>query len=115
MTTAHSSFIFIASLVAAAGLLALVILIAARSRHKKSSRAELSLVGRLASVEVPLIPEGSVLVDGELWRARVVDAVGRVGRGRANVRVTGARGHLLEVEPVDRSALPTRARRPSNG
>ena len=99
MRMLHSSLILTASLLAAA-LLALVIFIAARSRHKKSSQGAFALVGRLASVQEPLTPVGSVLVDGELWRAYARMRQG-VGVGRSNVRVTGARGHLLEVEPVD--------------
>ena len=97
----YSSLILTASLLAA-GLLALFILAAVGSRHKKSSRGAFALVGRLASVEEPLTPEGSVLVGGELWRAHARTRAGLgVGSGRLNVRVTGARGHLLEVEPVE--------------
>ena len=80
--------------VAALALLAYVVII---SRHKKSSRKPLRLAGRVASVESPLAPEGFVLIDGELWRARVRGG-GSVGRGRS-VRVVGARDCVLEVEP----------------
>jgi membrane protein implicated in regulation of membrane protease activity len=97
----HAPFILMASLLAVGLLLAFLVLVAAWSRHKKSSTAELSLVGRLASVEEPLEPEGSVLIGGELWRARLSGAAHPVARGRSNVRVTGARGHLLLVEPLD--------------
>lgn len=77
-------------------LLLLALAAALYLRKRKGSREALSLVGRTASVEEPLSPEGSVLVGGELWRA--VSASGaHVGRGRANVRVVGARGHLLLV------------------
>jgi membrane-bound serine protease (ClpP class) len=69
------------------------------SRHKKSSRLPLRLVGRLASVERPLEPEGFVLLDGELWPARTRTGES-VGRGSSNVRVVGASGHRLEVEPA---------------
>ncbi len=86
-----------AASVLVAGLLAVLIYVAALSRHRKSSTGALSLVGRFASVEEPLNPVGAVLVDGELWRARVATGE-RVERGRANVRITGASGHLLEVE-----------------
>ncbi|MDT7780844.1 MAG: NfeD-like C-terminal, partner-binding [Acidobacteriota bacterium] len=79
--------------------LALLAHIVHLSRRKKSSRLPLRLVGRIASVERPLNPEGFVLIDGELWRARVrgescVEGV------RASVRVVGARGCALEVEPL---------------
>ncbi len=69
------------------------------SRHKKSSRLPLRLVGRLASVERPLTPEGFILLDGELWPARARNGES-VGRGLSNVRVVGASGHRLEVEPA---------------
>ena len=76
-----------------------LVYIALHSRHKKSSRAPLGLVGRVASVEKDLRPEGFILVGGELWpaRARGVESVVRVGE---SVRVVGAREHLLEVEPL---------------
>lgn len=69
------------------------------SRHKKSSQSRLRLVGRLASVESPLTPEGFVLLDGELWPARMRTGES-VGRGILNVRVVGASGISLEVEPA---------------
>ena len=78
--------------------LALSLLVMALSRHKKGGVGELNLLGAVALVQTSLAPEGSVLVRGELWRARSrTGAV--VERGRA-VRIVGASQHLLEVEPV---------------
>jgi membrane-bound serine protease (ClpP class) len=79
------------------GLLA-ALFIVALSRHKKSAAGEIDLMGALASVETTLEPEGSVLVRGELWRARLRSG-GNLERGQ-KVRVVGASGHLLEVEPA---------------
>lgn len=80
------------------GGLVLALVIAALSRHQKAGVGELNLLGARAVVETTLEPEGSVLVRGELWRAR--SRVGeRIERGRA-VRVVGADRYLLEVEPV---------------
>ncbi|HEV3469255.1 MAG TPA: NfeD family protein [Pyrinomonadaceae bacterium] len=79
-------------------LLAYVLLSA---RHKKSSRLPFEVVGRVGSVERPLRPDGFVLVDGELWPARTRGGEA-VGPGRNNVRVVGAKGHVLEVEPLGR-------------
>ena len=79
--------------------LVLVAYVFVSSRHKKSSRLPFKVVGRVASVERPLSPEGFVLVDGELWPART-RAGEAVGKGRNNVRVVGASGHVLEVEPL---------------
>lgn len=82
-------------LVAALALLAYVVIL---SRHKKTSQKPLRLVGRAAIVESPLAPEGFVLIDGELWRARLRGGAS-VGRG-GSVLVLGARDCVLEVEPL---------------
>jgi membrane-bound ClpP family serine protease len=80
---------------AALALLAYVVIL---SHHKKSSQKPLRLAGRVGIVETPLAPEGFVMVDGELWRARL--RVGAsLGRER-RVRVVGARDCVLEVEPL---------------
>lgn len=89
--------LFIVTLLALA--LALAGYVVLSSRHRKSSRRPLNLVGRVGSVEQALGPEGFVLVAGELWPARARDGA-LVGRGRANVRVVGAAGCALEVEPL---------------
>jgi membrane-bound serine protease (ClpP class) len=78
--------------------LALALIVVTLSRHKKDAFGELDLMGARASVETTLEPEGSVLVRGELWRARSRTGVS-IERGRA-VRVVGASQYLLEVEPV---------------
>ncbi len=69
-----------------------------RSRQTKLSRRPLRLVGRVGTVERALSPEGFVLVDGELWRARVSGG-GTTAREMSKVRVVGASGCVLEVEP----------------
>lgn len=84
-------------LIAAAAVLALLAYIAHVSRHKKSSTRMPALVGSVATVERALEPEGFVLVDGELWRARLRGGDG-VARERETVRVVGASGYVLEVE-----------------
>jgi membrane protein implicated in regulation of membrane protease activity len=93
-------FTLLAASVPALALLAYVL--HSSRQKKKHSRLPLNLVGRVGSVERALDPVGFVLVEGELWRARVrgVDSIGRVG---SNVRVVGASGCFLEVEPVDRA------------
>jgi membrane-bound serine protease (ClpP class) len=86
-------------LVSAAPALAFLAHVIHRSRQAKLSRRPLKLVGRVATVERALSPEGFVLVEGELWRARAVEA-GPVAREMSKVRVVGASGCVLEVEPV---------------
>ena len=84
------------ALLGSGGVLCIVLcMLAAWSRHMKGARGVVALTGRVGAVVEALHPEGAVLVDGELWRARVRSG-GSVERGR--VRVVGARGHLLEVE-----------------
>ncbi len=91
--------LLVSILILAAPALALVGYVVHHSRQQKSSRRPLHLVGRLASVEKTLDPEGFVLVGGELWRARVRGGV-RVVRDGSNVRVVGARDCVVEVEPL---------------
>ncbi|MBA2731439.1 MAG: hypothetical protein H0U54_00965 [Acidobacteria bacterium] len=78
--------------------LALALIVVAMSRHKKGGVGELNLLGAVALVQTSLAPEGSVMVRGELWRARSRAGL-NIERGR-EVRVVGASQHLLEVEPV---------------
>ena len=73
--------------------------VAAASRHKKGARGSLDLVGRVGVVEKDLRPEGAVLVGGELWPARAHGGGGRAVARGVRVRVVGASGHLLLVEP----------------
>jgi membrane protein implicated in regulation of membrane protease activity len=89
-------FTLLAASVPALALLAYVI---HSSRQQKYSRVPLKLVGRVASVERALDPEGFVLIEGELWRARVRGGAS-VERDGPRVRVVGASGCVLEVEPL---------------
>lgn len=78
-------------------IIAALLLIVLSSRHKKSASGEVVLIGRRGTVEAELAPEGAVIVDGEMWRARSQDgATIEVG---TIVRVRGAQAHLLVVEP----------------
>ena len=87
---------FILALVGVSFVVACVVF-AAWLHHRKGAGGELRLAGRVGVVVNALEPEGAVLVDGELWRARAQSG-DRIARGR--VRIVGARGHWLEVEPV---------------
>jgi membrane-bound serine protease (ClpP class) len=76
--------------------LAILLTLAAVSRHKKSATSELQLVGSSARVEAVLAPEGTVLVHGELWRARSIDGTNIAPQ--AMVQVVGLSGHVLLVQ-----------------
>lgn len=87
----YSIFILLAITVA---LVAAVLI--ALSRHKKSGTGEIHLIGASALVESKLDPEGSVLLDGELWRARSID--GTSIAPKVKVQVVELQGHLLLVK-----------------
>ncbi len=84
-------------IIAGAGaFLAILLVLAGMSRHKKSATSEFQLVGSRAQVDAELVPEGTVLVQGELWRARSAD--GTSIAPRTIVQVVGLSGHLLLVQ-----------------
>jgi len=76
--------------------LALLLILAAMSRHKKSATSEIQLVGSSGHVDSELAPEGTVLIHGELWRARSADGINIAPQ--TVVKVVGMSGHLLLVE-----------------
>jgi len=76
--------------------LILFALIAYALHRRKATGAELRLMGMIAVANTPLIPEGSVLVDGELWKARSND--GQLIEADSILRVIGSANHLLLVE-----------------
>jgi len=73
--------------------------VAALSRHKKAGSGDIKLIGEIATVETRLAPEGTVIVRGELWRARSND--GSVISSHARVRVVGFKDFLALVEVCD--------------
>jgi membrane-bound serine protease (ClpP class) len=70
--------------------------LAAISRHKKSATGVIQLIGSRAQVDSPLTPEGTVLIKGELWRARSSD--GSKIASQTMVRVVRLSGHLVVVD-----------------
>jgi membrane-bound ClpP family serine protease len=75
--------------------LAVGILIAV-SRHKKSSTGRLALVGSIGIVDKALEPQGTVIIQGELWRASLNEGTGLATGSK--VEVTGTSNHLLLVK-----------------
>lgn len=76
--------------------LTLLAIVAGMSKHKKSATSRIQLIGSRAQVDAELAPEGTVLVDGELWRARSADGTNIAPR--TIVQVVGSSGHLLLVQ-----------------
>ncbi len=67
--------------------------------HKKAGPGDIKLIGEVAQVDTELDPEGTVIVCGEMWRAR--SKSGAVISSRARVRVVGFEDHLALVELCD--------------
>lgn len=73
-----------------------ILTLLAVSRHKKSATDQMSLVGLIGTVDKDLEPHGSVLIQGELWRASSSDGI-RLATG-LRIEVIGTRDHLLLVK-----------------
>ena len=76
--------------------LTVLFILAAMSRHKKSATSEIELIGSRGQVDAELDPEGTVLIHGELWRARSADGTNIASH--TMVQVVGLSEHLLLVE-----------------
>jgi membrane protein implicated in regulation of membrane protease activity len=80
-----------------AALLILLILVAAfLSLRKRSRSRDFRLINHTGVVESPLSPEGTIIVDGEVWRARSQDGI-PIG-AKTQVEVIGTRDHLIVVK-----------------
>lgn len=93
-------FLILVGILALAITLSLAIVIALY-RHKKASSGSVHVVGEIGEVASDLGPEGTVLVHGELWRAR--SGNGSTLNVGTQVRVVGVEGHLLVVDPSERT------------
>lgn len=89
------------SLIAIFGIVAALatVVVAALYHHKKTSTGDIKLLGETALVDTKLDLEGTVLVRGELWRAR--SSNGASVPPHARVRIVGFQEHLLLVEVCD--------------
>jgi membrane-bound serine protease (ClpP class) len=67
--------------------------------HKRAGAGDIKLIGEVAQVDKKLDPEGTVIVCGELWRARSKDGK-RISAG-AKVSVVGFDGLLALVEDCE--------------
>jgi membrane-bound ClpP family serine protease len=89
--------LLIAILAAATGVAAALMI--ALYVHKRQGAGDIRLIGEIAQVDTKLDPEGTVLVCGELWRAKSTsEAVISTG---AQVRVIAFVDHLALVELCD--------------
>lgn len=79
----------------------IVMTVVLRALRGQSAALGQALVGRSGEVRSTLNPQGHVLVEGALWRARALEWDGPVAAGTA-VRVTGVdeEALVLDVEPL---------------
>jgi len=89
--------LLITILVAAAGFAAALVI--ALYVHKRRGAGDIKLIGELGHVDTNLDPEGTVIVGGELWRAK--SNTGSIISARSRVRVVAFVDHLALVEPCD--------------
>jgi membrane-bound ClpP family serine protease len=75
------------------------LIIAAFSRHKKVASSDVRMLGQIARVDTTLDPEGTVLLSGEMWRAK--SSNGATISSRARVRVVGFQDHFVLVKGCD--------------
>lgn len=87
--------ILLTAILALFALIALAIVIALY-RHKRKSSGEVRLIGELCEVKTNLTPDGTVIVQGELWPARSIDGTFIAPPDLA--RVVGTQDHLLLVK-----------------
>jgi membrane-bound serine protease (ClpP class) len=78
-----------------------VMTVVLRALRGQSANLGKALVGRSGEVRSTLNPQGHVLVEGALWRARALEWDGPVAAGTP-VRVTGVdeEALVLDVEPI---------------
>jgi len=96
----------VASVAVPFGLIMIFLLRLAIAAHKmKVVTGDVGMIGLVGVAETDLDLEGSIFVRGELWRAV---AKTRVSKGE-QVRVTGIKGLMLEVEPETALSPPKQA------
>ena len=91
--TSTSIIVLVGCILVAAAVLA------AASHHKKSGTGEVKLIGATGLVETTLDPHGTVLIQGELWRACSDDA--NAVEAGSKISVVGMRDQLLLVRIRD--------------
>jgi membrane-bound ClpP family serine protease len=84
--------ILLISILCAVALVALLVVIALY-RHKKRATGDVLLVGQLGQVHSALDPEGTVIIQGEMWPACCGDD--EHIPAETKVRIVDTRGHLL--------------------
>jgi membrane-bound serine protease (ClpP class) len=84
------------------GITVFLVRLAMRARRMKARLGADALVGSAGSAMEELVPEGHVLVEGEIWRAVASQPV----VAGARVRVVGHEQYLLHVVPAEAPGAP---------
>jgi len=92
----QSVVLFISLAVLVAALLVVSVVLGLRAHARKVATGREGLIGAVGTARSHLAPEGMVLMEGELWKARA--ARGTIPSG-TSVQVVGMRRFLLTVEP----------------
>ena len=75
----------------------------ARSRNRASPTGGDALVGRIAEVRTPLEPNGMVFLEGELWRAEIINGSANEGEQVSILEVKGLQLKVSKLEKTDGS------------
>lgn len=67
--------------------------------HKKAGAGDIKLIGETGYVDTELAPIGTVIVSGEMWRAKSKDGTALLKQSR--VRVVAFANQLAVVEPLE--------------
>ena len=73
----------------------------ARSRNKVSPTGGDALIGRIAEVRTSLEPNGMVFLEGELWRAEIVNGTANEGEQVSILEVNGLQLKVSKLEKTD--------------
>ena len=97
---------------AMAAFFGFIVTMALRAQRQKTTTGAEGLIGQIGTVRTPLKPEGSVLVEGELWSAQCEEGA----EPGDKVRVRAVKGLMLfvsqenEAVAVEADAMSTRQR-----
>jgi len=77
----------------------LVVGLGVRAQFRKVTTGAEGLVGAVGVARTDLAPEGTVMVQGELWKARAAEGKGSLAAG-SRIKVLAVEGFELTVEPA---------------
>ena len=73
----------------------------ARSRKRISPIGSNALIGRIAEVRTPLEPNGMIFLEGELWRAEIINGSASEGEQVSILEAQGLKLKVKKMEKID--------------